>query len=194
MIRKVFLLGFVFFFVVAGALDQDSSTSGFFASAAIAATPEELRAQNMREFEIWRESIPDYEKRLYNRVKMLNKRLIRRTNLILIVVAALFLVTLFWVKRQLAQSGRPTGGNVVPEPADPALAQLEENQVALARLEENQVILDQMLTEIGFQLEMQSKNAEAFGREQRALEELVRDCRKTLTGLNQEIGNAASKS
>ncbi len=46
-------------------------------------TPEYWRQQNIVELEKWRENIPDYEKSLYDRVKKVNKRSVRLTNLII---------------------------------------------------------------------------------------------------------------
>tara|TARA_Y100000294_G_scaffold149799_1_gene146801 strand:- start:3009 stop:3818 length:810 start_codon:yes stop_codon:yes gene_type:complete len=56
-------------------------------------TAEYWREKTIADFNKWRETIPDYEKRLYDRVKRINSRIVRLTNIIiagfLIVFAAL---------------------------------------------------------------------------------------------------------
>ena len=64
-------------------------------------TPEELRLENARSFEKWQKSIPDYEKRLYDRVKGINKRVIRVQNLVigsfvlLLIINGVFLTLIY---------------------------------------------------------------------------------------------------
>lgn len=60
-----------------------------------------LRLNNEKAFQQWRADIPDYERRLYNRVKNINWRVLRNSRLIvignlvlLLMVAALFVVIL----------------------------------------------------------------------------------------------------
>ncbi|NQU60340.1 MAG: hypothetical protein HQ512_04355 [Rhodospirillales bacterium] len=48
---------------------------------AMAAEPRSENLGASAEFDEWRASIPDYEKRLYDRVKSINKRVIRQTNI-----------------------------------------------------------------------------------------------------------------
>ena len=75
----------------------------FFMWAIIATSPFVTSAQAQKsltpaqEFSQWRASIPDYEKRLYDRVKSLNKRTVRLQRIIIIgfVVLFLFMVVLF---------------------------------------------------------------------------------------------------
>lgn len=52
------------------------------------------------EFKKWRESIPDYEKRLYDRVKGINKRIVRILNVVIagfVVLLILNLVLIYLV-------------------------------------------------------------------------------------------------
>lgn len=44
---------------------------------------EQMRLENIKEFNNWRKTIPDLEKRQYDRIKKLNSRTIRLTNLVI---------------------------------------------------------------------------------------------------------------
>ena len=50
--------------------------------------------ENVANFRKWKKNIPDYEKRLYDRVKAVNKRVIRVQNLI---IASFFLFLIFYI-------------------------------------------------------------------------------------------------
>jgi|GEM_PF-4309595 len=58
-----------------------------------------LLTENEKEFRAWRSTIPDYEKRLYDRVKKINKRTIRVANIIITSIIIYIIVsgTLFFI-------------------------------------------------------------------------------------------------
>lgn len=130
-------------------------------------SPEYWRQQNIADFEKWRENIPDYEKRLYDRVKKINKRSVRLTNLVIasLVLTVLILVTGFTIvisslKRSGAMSGLafshetpPPSGMQRPNNEDktknqPALRTLKTNQAMLNDLKENQKALHSALSSL----------------------------------------------
>ncbi len=111
-------------------------------NSAYAATAEELREQNIKDFNEWRSNIPDYEKRLYDRVKSITSRQIQSRNMIIIVLVIFFLVSPFWLRLFL---GRASGGGVRGAVADGgaasggpidarAIEKIVANQEALADL------------------------------------------------------------
>ena len=56
---------------------------------------DQLRQENIEKFNKWRSGIPDYEKRLYDRVKALNKRVVRLINVVIIgFLISFFAITL----------------------------------------------------------------------------------------------------
>ena len=79
-------------------------------------TPEETRIEKVRNFKEWRDSIPDLEKHLYDRVKGINKRVIRVQNLVIgsfllfLLFNGVFLVAIYrWVqdRKNRALAGKP---------------------------------------------------------------------------------------
>ncbi|MBF0326588.1 MAG: hypothetical protein HQL42_16160 [Alphaproteobacteria bacterium] len=57
---------------------------------------QQLREQNIRDFQIWREAIPDYEKRLYDRVQKINQRVIELQRIV-VAGAVVTIVLLFGI-------------------------------------------------------------------------------------------------
>ena len=84
-------------------------------------TQDRLFLENIEKFKKWREGIPDFEKRLYDRVKAVNRRVIRVQNLViasfflLLIINIVFLVLL---QRRLAgkTGSRPTGIRTTAKP------------------------------------------------------------------------------
>jgi len=76
------------------------------------ATPEQLREQSISDFKKWREDIPDYEKRLYDRVKKINKRTVRQMNVIIggfVLILIVFFVGFMLIFRTL-EGQKPAAG------------------------------------------------------------------------------------
>ena len=107
--KKFFLIGLLI--VAFAILPPLVGVDGLAGNRVAAATPEELKAQNLRDFEKWRADIPDYERRLYDRVKSINSRLVHRTNLILILIVVVALVLPFWMRRILGSAGGRIDGS-----------------------------------------------------------------------------------
>lgn len=66
-------------------------------------TAEQLGQENLQAFREWREGMPDYEKRLYDRIKRINNRTVTIQSVTIIGIALLFVVslaTLFFVARR----------------------------------------------------------------------------------------------
>ena len=74
--RKVIVATFVVFaalsFVSGDAFGQAANPTD-----STSKTAEQLARENLEAFRAWRKEIPDYEKRLYDRVKRINKRTVR---------------------------------------------------------------------------------------------------------------------
>lgn len=70
----------------------------------------EVRAKNIAEFEKWRESVPDYEKRLYDRVKQMNMRVVRLTKILiggLVIVILIFVTGFVLIFKRLKKGDHP---------------------------------------------------------------------------------------
>lgn len=153
---------------------------------------DKLRQEVIRDFNKWREEIPDYEKRLFDRVKQINKRLIQRTNIIFILLVVIIIAMPFLVRRFLP----PNGSANSRQPFDMASetsrrSQADERQ--LARLEENQLILNDMLTNIGNEYERYKQRAEDFEREGENIEGLMKECANHLKELDANLARLKSK-
>lgn len=57
-------------------------------------TAEQLAQENLEAFREWREGIPDYEKRLYDRVKSINKRTVTIQSIAIIGTAVILVINL----------------------------------------------------------------------------------------------------
>ena len=83
-------------------------------------TTEEKRLEDARNFRIWHGSIPDYEKRLYDRIKRISKRTGRIQNLVVwSFVLLLFFngVFLILIYRRLGTGGTPAATRPATKPA-----------------------------------------------------------------------------
>ena len=57
-------------------------------------TAEQLAQENLEAFREWRQGIPDYEKRLYDRVKSINKRMVTIQSVTIIGMALILIINL----------------------------------------------------------------------------------------------------
>jgi hypothetical protein len=76
------------------------------------ASPEQWREQMIADFKKWREDIPDYEKRLYDRVKNINKRTVRLMNVVIggFVLILIVLVVGFLRIFRILEARQPHAG------------------------------------------------------------------------------------
>ena len=122
-----------------------------------------LTQHNMEDFKKWQEGIPDYERRLYNRVKKINSRTVRLTNIVMIgwtiglVVLVLGFSTLAIRQQRLARGFSRSVSNEIPltsvapavrdgEPLDSGRdhsSEMKENKQLVRR----QAALENMLNE-----------------------------------------------
>lgn len=120
-------LGFIFLgFFAASVLSVNTASTGH-AQTADDAVHDRLFLENVEKFEEWRRNIPDYEKRLYDRVKGINERVIRVTRLVI----ASFILLLIFNYIFLVFIYRRTGGKAgTPAPSDPAAETSEDGAPA----------------------------------------------------------------
>jgi len=90
MALKAALLSLLVLVAPLGATAQTTSAPGHVAIAEPSVAAPDTK--ELEEFRKWRKAIPDYEKRIYDRVKAVNNRVIRLTN---IVIGGLVLVLIF---------------------------------------------------------------------------------------------------
>lgn len=88
--NRLFRYFFLGFFFLSALLVCTESKS--YAQSASELRNQMLRKENIEEFKEWRRDIPDFEKRLYDRVKGINSRVIRVQNL---NIASFILLVLF---------------------------------------------------------------------------------------------------
>jgi len=84
---KLFIIGFFACFLFVLPL-----TTTTYAQTSDTVVQDRLFLENVAKFKEWRRNIPDYEKRLYDRIKKINKRVIRLQNM---VIGSFFLMLLF---------------------------------------------------------------------------------------------------
>ena len=112
----VFLCGFL----IVSAITFGGAAPGHAVTPEGNETPEETRLKNARNFKQWRDSIPDLEKRLYDRVKGVNRRVIRVQNLVigsfvlLLIFNGVFLTLIY---RRIGTGGAPAATKPVARPA-----------------------------------------------------------------------------
>jgi len=76
----------------AKALAQSQAPEPGLAGGGVKNSAEYRRQKNIAEFKKWRQSVPDYEKRLYDRVKKLNKRLVKLKGILIGGIIVILLV------------------------------------------------------------------------------------------------------
>lgn len=153
-------------------------------------SPEQLRAESIARFKKWREDIPDYEYRLYERVRDVNRRVISSSNMTMGLIVILFLAAPFWfrlaLRKQLfgglgtsfssGEAGSGTG----------ALAKIAPRQ--LAKLKSNQVLLFEMLSSIEGQIRSSEERMAALDGDRQEMKAAVGEMRRVIESVSSEIG------
>jgi hypothetical protein len=147
---------------------------------------DDLRLEQIQEFIEWRAKLPDYEKRLYERVKKINRRQVRIQKytiigfvLVLLLVPGLVYVVIRQNSVQMASDNQRTGG-ASPEPTIRNLKKMARQCEAI-RLQ--QASLGKSFNELKTYFAASSEQAEHFTY-------LLEKAEKNLAALDQSIADA----
>jgi len=152
---------------------------------------DELRKKNQEEFEAWRRSIPDYELRLYNRVKDINSRVVDTRKLVVVtgilVILTIALTIFVWLstRRRLRLLPSRIRGTS-PNTADPVYIDSENaitNAETIDRIESRQRKIFRILSNIEGAFQSRDEDAIPDEKFRVELERLVRDCREIYKGI-----------
>ncbi|MBF0418490.1 MAG: hypothetical protein HQL86_09615 [Magnetococcales bacterium] len=149
-------------------------------AAAATKTDAEMYQERVEANKEWLKSIPDYEMRLYERIKKLNNRVTVTSNTIIVFMLALFVAAPFWFRFVLNRSGGLASSGVATGSGDPGPAR---DAARMAKLKANQILLAEMLTSVEDRLrETDERLAGMTGdrAELRATLERIRDAIKTI--------------
>ena len=167
------------------------------------------REQNKKKFEEWRAGIPDYEKRLYDRVKKINSRLVRLTN---IVVAGFILILIFapmGIYLMLTRAGVAVSGAVpttsISERAPPEARRaekiaerarrddaknLQKIKRQHRRVMEAQDQLRRLLADVRGSVQEYEENLDLLNRDKKRIGSVIDKCTVLVERLDQEMEEA----
>jgi hypothetical protein len=158
------------------------------AQPAAAGEREDLSAQwreeNIREFQAWREGIPDYERRLYDRVKAVNKDLLDLKRILVIVGGLLILgipasLWLILARQGIKVSGAVAGaipaGAVSAAPKDLAAAMQRQRQ------------LEMLIARLAAAVEVHNTQLSSFQQERVELDALLAECRTMADDVGRQL-------
>tara|TARA_B100000315_G_C14458763_1_gene532726 strand:+ start:128 stop:910 length:783 start_codon:yes stop_codon:yes gene_type:complete len=199
-LRKFFLflpVAFFLFTAIPGMANAQTKTPDI-------NTPEYWRQQNIVELEKWRENIPDYEKRLYDRVKKINKRSVRLTNLIIasfVLTIIIFVIGFSFIILRLKRievmaslavsyevpspSGIERPNNEDKTKNQPTLRTFKTNQAMLNDLKEDQKALHSALSSLKLFFEEKRSHDEEISK-------LIEGAENWLAKLDTEADSASS--
>jgi hypothetical protein len=152
-------------------------------------SPEQLRENTIRKFKEWREGIPDYEYRLYERVRNLNREVIIRGNFVIITMLVLFAAGPFWFRFVLNRSGGvATSGHVSLAPGGIGSGGMAGGDGRkLAKLKANQLLLGEMLTSVEDRLRSADERLVAMTSERAELKAMVSEIRRVVQTVEADL-------
>ena len=194
---------------------QDTSRAGMDKNPT---AEQKLREKAIKEYETWRSTIPDYDLRLYNRVKALNARTVQLRGIVLVLVlmnlalGGLLVYGYLQLRRELRR--RAFGGNPAKGPdadrmagqsstttfeqgashshgsaaTDKRLAAADAQLRIIDRMESRQRKIHRILTNVEGAVLSHKEYPPSAGQEAADLRDLVRDCRALYDQINDAFG------
>lgn len=144
-----------------------------------------FRDKAIKDFETWRSSIPDYEKRLYDRVKALNARVVqtRGIAIVLVIMNGLLFYAFFRLKLELRRR------NLKRDFVKISKAPMADAQWGtIDRMESRQRKLHRILTDIEGAFLNHKEYPLSKEQEIADLRDLVRDCREIYEQISDALG------
>lgn len=146
-------------------------------------TEAEMYEERVQANKEWLKTIPDYEMRLYERIKKLNNRVTVTSNSILIVMVVLFMVAPFWIHWVLNRRGIAVSHGASALAA--ASGGMDGSQ--LKKLQANQIVLAEILISVEDLLRKTDGKLTSVAGERQKINTLLAECRQAMTALDEQI-------